>query len=133
MASFRVRRIGTILAVRHVERSEVFYTDHLGFSVDARYADPPYVTLTRQGVRLSLAEEGHEAPDRPGVLMTVPADPSRLPVVLVLEVDDAAGIHRALVAEGVPLLAEPYAPPWGGLRFFVVDPDGYLIEVEQPS
>ena len=42
-------------------------------------------------------------------------------------------IHAALVGEGTPLLAEPYAPPWGGLRFFVVDPDGYLVEIEQPG
>ncbi len=24
-------------------------------------------------------------------------------------------------------------PPWGGSRFFCVDPDGYLIEIEQPA
>ena len=22
-------------------------------------------------------------------------------------------------------------PPWGGSRFFCVDPDGYLVEIEQ--
>ena len=54
-------------------------------------------------------------------------------VVLVMEVDDAAAVHAALVAEGAPLLAQPYAPPWGGLRFFVLDPDGYLVEIEQPA
>ncbi len=52
-------------------------------------------------------------------------------MVLVLEVADARSAYDALAAEGVPFLAEPYAPPWGGLRFFVVDPDGYLVEVEQ--
>ena len=66
--------------------------------------------------------------------MVVPDDPSRLPVVLVLEVDDAdAGPRRARRRRATPLLAEPYAPPWGGLRFFVVDPDGYLVEIEQPG
>jgi catechol 2,3-dioxygenase-like lactoylglutathione lyase family enzyme len=65
--------------------------------------------------------------------MVAPEDRSRLQVVLVLEVADAASVHSALVADGVPILAEPYAPPWGGLRFFVVDPDGYLVEIEQPD
>ena len=65
--------------------------------------------------------------------MVAPPDPSRLPVVLVLEVTDAATIHAALVGEGVSILAEPFAPPWGGLRFFVVDPDGFLVEIEQPA
>jgi hypothetical protein len=26
-----------------------------------------------------------------------------------------------------------YRPPWGGSRFFCVDPDGYLVEIEQPA
>jgi catechol 2,3-dioxygenase-like lactoylglutathione lyase family enzyme len=133
MASFRATRLGTILAVADVARSAAFYEDHLGFLVEATYDDPPYATLKRNGVRLSLAEQGHPAEDRPGVTMVAPHDRSRLPVVLVLEVTDAAAIHAALQAEGVPILAPPYAPPWGGLRFFVVDPDGYLVEIEQPG
>jgi catechol 2,3-dioxygenase-like lactoylglutathione lyase family enzyme len=133
MASFPVRRVGTILAVSDVDRSVAFYTGRLGFTVDALYDDPPYATLTREGVRLSFAEQGHPAPDRPGVTMVVPDDRARLQVVLVLEVDDADAIHAALVAEGTRLLADPFAPPWGGLRFFVVDPDGYLVEIEQPG
>ncbi len=132
MATFRVTRLGTILAVADVDRSAAFYRDHLGFIIEATYDDPPYVTLIRNGVRLSFAEQGHAADDRPGVEMVAP-DPARLPVVLVLEVTDAATIHEALVADGVQILAEPFAPPWGGLRFFVVDPDGYLVEIEQPA
>ena len=133
MATFPVRRVGCILAVSDVVRSVVFYTEHLGFAVDALYDDPPYATLTRDGVRLSLAEQGHPAPDRPGIAMAVPADVTRLPVVLVLEVDEARGLHRRLAAEGVTFLAEPWEAPWGGCRFFVVDPDGYLVELEQPG
>jgi catechol 2,3-dioxygenase-like lactoylglutathione lyase family enzyme len=133
MTSFLVQRVGAILAVADVDRSVAFYTERLGFAVDALYDDPPYATLTRNGVRLSLAEQGHPAPDRPGVTLLAPTDGSRLPVVLVLEVGDAATIHEALAGEGVAILAEPFAPPWGGLRFFVVDPDGYLVEIEQPA
>jgi catechol 2,3-dioxygenase-like lactoylglutathione lyase family enzyme len=133
MASFPVRRVGCILAVTHVARSVAFYTEHLGFTVDALYDDPPYATLSRDGVRLSLAEQGHPAPDRPGITMAVPADVTQLPVVLVLEVDDARALHERLAAEGVDFLAEPWDAPWGGCRFFVVDPDGYLAELEQPG
>jgi catechol 2,3-dioxygenase-like lactoylglutathione lyase family enzyme len=133
MASFEVDRVGTILAVRDVDRSVRFYAEHLGFGVDRLYDDPPYATLIRNGVRFSLAEQGHSAPDRPGVRLEAPADPSVLPVILVLEVADAAAVHAQLLSEGVPLLAQPWAAPWGGLRFFVVDPDGYLVEIEQPT
>lgn len=131
MATFPVTRVGCILAVADVDRSVAFYTERLGFGVDALYDDPPYATLTRNGVRLSLAEQGHPAPDRPGIAMAVPDDMTRLPAVLVLEVADARALHGQLAAEGVDFLAKPWEPPWGGVRFFVVDPDGYLVELEQ--
>lgn len=131
MSTFPVLRVGTILAVTDVARSVAFYRELLGFTVDALYEDPAYATLVRNGVRLSLAEQGHPAPDFPGRVMTVPADQSPTAVVLVLEVADALGVHADLAAAGATFLADPYSPPWGGCRFFVVDPDGYAIELEQ--
>jgi catechol 2,3-dioxygenase-like lactoylglutathione lyase family enzyme len=127
------RRAGAILAVRDVAASTAFYRDHVGFTVEATYDDPPYATLELAGTRLSLAEQGHPADDRPGVAMTAPADPARADVVLVVEVDDARAEHARLAAAGVRFLAEPYEPPWGGCRFFCVDPDGFLVEIEQPA
>jgi catechol 2,3-dioxygenase-like lactoylglutathione lyase family enzyme len=126
-------RVGTILAVADVGRSLAFYRDRLGFTVEAKYDDPPYATLSQAGARLSLAEQGHDAEDRPGVSMAAPRDPSSANVVLVLEVADARAEHARLGAAGVRFLAEPYEPPWGGCRFFCVDPDGYLVEIEQPA
>ncbi len=126
-------RAGAILAVRDVDRSLAFYRDLIGFDVEATYDDPPYVTLTLAGTRLSLAEQGHPADDRPGVTMTAPDDPSEANVVLVVEVADAKAKHAELHANGARFLAEPYQPPWGGCRFFCVDPDGYLVEIEQPA
>jgi catechol 2,3-dioxygenase-like lactoylglutathione lyase family enzyme len=127
------RRAGAILAVANVERSLAFYRDRLGFAVEATYDDPPYATLALAGMRLSLAEQGHPADDRPGVAMAAPVDPSRADVVLVVEVDDARSEHHRLADEGVRFLAEPYEPAWGGCRFFCVDPDGYLVEIEEPA
>jgi catechol 2,3-dioxygenase-like lactoylglutathione lyase family enzyme len=127
------RRAGAILAVADVERAVAFYRDRLEFEVEAVYDDPPYATLTLAGTRLSLAEQGHDVEDRPGVSMTAPADSSQASVVIVVEVDDARGEHARLAEAGVRFLAEPYEPPWGGCRFFCLDPDGYLIEIEQPA
>jgi catechol 2,3-dioxygenase-like lactoylglutathione lyase family enzyme len=130
----RARRAGASLAVADVERSLAFYRNRLGFfDVEAVYDDPPYATLVCAGTRLSLAEQGHAAEDRPGVELAAPSDPARADVVLVVEVDDARAEHARLAAEGVRFLAEPYEPPWGGCRFFCVDPDGYLVEIEQPA
>jgi catechol 2,3-dioxygenase-like lactoylglutathione lyase family enzyme len=132
-ANLAVTRAGAILAVADVERSIAFYSERLGFEVEATYDDPPYVTLARAGMRLSLAEQGHAAEDRPGVTMNAPADPSSLPVVLVLEMSGVWEAYDELSAAGMRFLAEPYSPPWGGHRCFAVDPDGYLIELEETA
>ena len=128
-----VTRAGAILAVANVQRSIAFYSERLGFDVEATYDDPPYASLARAGMRLSLAEQGHPAEDRPGVTMNAPADPSSLQVVLVLEMSGVREAYESLSAAGVPFLAEPYSPPWGGHRCFAVDPDGYLVELEEPA
>ena len=133
MARVEARRAGAILAVSDFEASLAFYRDTLGLEMEATYDDPPYATLVCAGARISLAEQGHPADDRPGVTLLAPADRSRADVVLVLEVADARAVHEELAREGVEFLAEPYVPPWGGLRFFCVDPDGYLVEIEQPA
>ncbi len=131
--ALEVTRVGTILAVADFARSLAFYRDLFGFELEASYEDPPYATLARAGARLSLAQAGHPAEDRPGVSMVAPPDRSALAAILVLEVADCLGAHRELRAAGVPFLADPYSPPWGGHRCFAVDPDGNLIELEQPA
>lgn len=131
--ALEVSRVGTILAVSDFDRSVAFYRDRLGFEVEAMYDDPPYATLARTGARLSLAEQGHPAEDRPGVTMAAPSDPSRLAAVLVLEVGDCLAVYDELRSAGVEFLAEPYSPPWGGHRCFAIDPDRNLIELEQPA
>ena len=114
-----------------LERHRLEVEAILGFELEASYDDPPYATLALAGTRLSLAEQGHAADDRPGVLMVAPEDRTRLQVALVLEVDDCRGAYESLSAEGVGFLAEPFSPPWGGARCFAVDPDGYLVELEE--
>jgi catechol 2,3-dioxygenase-like lactoylglutathione lyase family enzyme len=127
----KANRAGVILAVRDFERSVAFYREAIGFEVEALYDDPPYATFTLAGAGGSLAEEWYPAEDRPGVTLEAPRDRSRQNVVLVVEVADARAEHGRLGALGVEFLADPYEPPWGGCRFFCVDPDGYLVEIEQ--
>jgi predicted enzyme related to lactoylglutathione lyase len=51
--------------------------------------------------------------------------------MLVIEVDNCDTVHAALHAAGVTIASSVFRPPWGGGRFFIVDPDGYLIEIEE--
>ena len=128
-----VQRAGLILAVSDFKRSLAFYRDRLGFEVEATFDEPAYAILRSGTTRISLAEQGHAADDCPGVVMTVPADRSQAAAMLVVEVEDCQATYEALKHAGVPFLREPYSPPWGGARCFAVDPDGHLIEVEQPA
>src|SRR5262249_26022716 len=103
MAHVPAKRAGAILAVSDFEAALAFYRDRLGLDVEAVYDDPPYATLTAAGARISLAEHGHPAEDRPGVMMAAPDDPTRANVVLVLEVDDARQGYPQLADGGRPL------------------------------
>lgn len=132
MTTLDVSRAGAILAVANVDRSLAFYRDLLGFSVDALFDEPPYAILSCAGTRLSLAEQGHRAPDH-DVTMVAPTDPASAQAMLVLEVRDALSVHEALAAEGAAIVAPVFSPPWGGHRFFVCDPDGFLVEIEEPA
>jgi catechol 2,3-dioxygenase-like lactoylglutathione lyase family enzyme len=69
-------RAGVILEGADAGRSVAFYRDALGFEVEALYDDPPHATLALVGTRLSLAEQGHPADDRPGVDLEAPRDPA---------------------------------------------------------
>lgn len=53
-------------------------------------------------------------------------------MLIILEVRDCAAAHAELTERGVEFLTPPHEPPWGGLRCFARDSDGYLVEVEQP-
>jgi len=85
VADFPVTRAGAILAVSDFSASLRFYRDQLGLTEVARYDDPPYATLTAAaGARISLAEQGHPASDRPGVAMTAQLTAMRAGNVMVV-------------------------------------------------
>src|SRR5258708_12163806 len=128
MTDFRVTRAGAILGIADLAASLHFYRDQLGLEVLASYDDPPYATLTAAGARISLAEQNHPAPDRPGILMSAPADRSRANVVLVLEVDDARAAHSELGRRGVPFLPQMHHPPSEAAHSFSLAPHGSLFD-----
>ena len=122
-------RAALMLAVRDVERSVSFYRDVLGFE---RLEYPDIPLLRRGDLQLFLVEASPPTDDRPGVALTPPADAAQMPVNLVFEVDDVHADVEALSSRGLRFLTPPAQPPWGGWRCFAQDPDGYLIEIEQP-
>ncbi len=125
------RRGGVILAVDNVSRSTSFYSENLGFSVVQEFQSPDYAILHLNGMRLSFAEKGTEADDLPGHFHFPPSDVTNQPTMIVIEVDDCDTAYSALADAGVTIASAVFRPPWGGGRFFALDPDGYLIEIEE--
>jgi catechol 2,3-dioxygenase-like lactoylglutathione lyase family enzyme len=56
---------------------------------------------------------------------------------LAFYVDDVAAAHRDLVARGVPAVSEPVTPTMGpnrgGRAVYLIDPDGFRIELIETS
>ncbi len=119
------------LAVRDVHESLQFYVESLGFHVEQLFEDPPYATLSLGPLRLSLTQSGSMVPDVEGMRLEPGADDRSSAAMVVLEVADAREAFRQLTDRGVRTRSDPWEPPWGGCRFFLADPDGYLVEVEQ--
>ncbi len=135
MAEFNIIRqfgatFSVMLAVTDLSRSEAFYVQHFGFSMTERLAGLRRLELP--GVSLYLVSESPPTTDKPSVTIAPLADRDRPPVNLIFRVADMRGAHKALVETGLQFLTEPAQPPWGGWRCFAQDPDGYLIEIEQP-
>lgn len=121
------------LGVASVEKSVDFYRSSFGFSVEQRFDEPPYATVRLGSLRLSFSQVGYDFPDLLGARMAVGAAARTVAAMVVLEVQDARRAWDDLREIGLSALSEPWEPPWGGCRFFLTDPDGYLVEVEQVS
>ena len=105
------------LQVRDLDASAAFYEKHLGFT---RQAGPPHAivfatTPAAFAVRSALPGVDLDAIDQPG-----------LGIAVWLHTPDAQAVHDAMVAEGVPITAEPVDGPFGR-TFTFADPDGYRI------
>jgi lactoylglutathione lyase len=100
-----------------------FYTRVLGFVIsdDRRLAEPPYLAVRRDMVRIG-AVRAWAAVDRSA--RALPAGTE-----IVLETDDVAAERDRVVAQHWPLDADLQARPWGLTDFRIYDPDGYYLRL----
>jgi lactoylglutathione lyase len=135
------------LHVMDLEASVAFYAGVIGCeTVTFREADEPYVgvltgypqtrirsaflTLPGTGVRLELLE--YCLPGRPASLAREAAPGT---AHLTFQVDDLDELYRAWTARGVASVSAPVVPTVGpnrgGRVVYMLDPDGYRIELIQ--
>jgi len=124
MATVSVRYI-----VDSVDAAIAFYTQHLGFSVDAHPA-PGFAILSRGGLRLLL-----NAPSGPGGAAQ-PMPDGRKPEPggwnrIQLQVDDLEGLVETLRNAGAHLRND-IVSGFGGKQILLDDPAGNPIELFEP-
>jgi uncharacterized glyoxalase superfamily protein PhnB len=104
-----------VLHVSSVAAAEEFYCHRLGFSrrfayrFDDAQADPCYMGLTRDGVKLHVS--------------SFPGD-GVFGGVVFLVVDDVDALYAELRANGVTIDLVPTDQSWGNREMYVSDPDG---------
>ncbi len=120
----------TMLVVRELSQSEEFYVKHFGFRVTESLET--LRRLERSGATLYLVTESPPTVDKPQVTLAPLPDQQRPSVNLIFRVSDVRATYQSLADRGLRFFTPPQQPPWGGWRVFTQDPDGYLIEIEQP-
>ena len=120
----------TMLCVRDLDRSVAFYRDVLGFEVAWHW--PWIAAVELAGHRVYLFTESEPTEDKPDTWLFPQTEAGRGSVILVLRVEDCEAAYEAVQERGGEFLTQPKTPPWGGRRCFLYDPDGYVVEFEEP-
>lgn len=110
-----VRRIIPNITTTRPDESRAFYRDFLGL---AEVMDLGWIT--------TLAASAH-----PAAQLSLVGRDETAPVQsrLSIEVDDVDAMHAEAVRRGVPIVYPLTDEPWGVRRFFVVDPNGVVVNI----
>ena len=118
------------LTVEDQGRSRDFYAGVLGGKVVAP-ENPCIIKLANSWIILN--QGGGPTPDKPTVILEVPRDRTRVSSFLNLRVADVYACYDEWRAKGAHFLTEPLDNHGWETRCYMEDPDGYIIEVGQPS
>ena len=112
-----------------VERSRRFYADVLGGET-VMEGEPTIVALANGWIIINVG--GGPTDDKPTVTLETPPDPDRVSSFLNIRVADIQAIYDDWSARGAKFLTPPQ-DRGRGIRCYLRDPDGHLIEVGQAT
>ena len=118
------------LTVENQAKSREFYAGILGGKVVAP-ENPCIIKLTNSWIILNSG--AGPTPDKPDIFLESPQNPNKVNSFLNLRVADAQSCYREWQAKGAHFLTEPLDNHGWETRYCMRDPDGYIIEVGQPS
>lgn len=122
----------TRLLVSNFNACFLFYRDILGFQVEFGTENGTYADFTLGTVNISLFNK-REMSEVLGTSHLPAQVNSQDKVCLVFAVDNVDAICQQLKTRGIQLAAEPTDhPDWGIRTAHLRDPDGNLIEINQP-
>jgi uncharacterized glyoxalase superfamily protein PhnB len=112
----KLKNVRSVLAVKDLQASVVFYCENLGFSINSEFEG--WCFLSRDGVQLML---GHCPDEIPASQIN---DHSYFAYIEVQAIDE---LHGEFLARGLTSLSAPDSKPWGMREFMVTTPDGHRI------
>jgi catechol 2,3-dioxygenase-like lactoylglutathione lyase family enzyme len=119
----------TILYVADVPASLAFYGRAFGLETGFLHESNDYGELLTGTTKLAFSSRA--------LMRSLGKDPAvanpKAPVFeIALETDDVPAAFARAVAAGAQPLQDPRAEAWGQTTAYVVDPDGYLVEICSP-
>ena len=118
-----------ILYVDNVEETLTFYQTAFGFERLFLHESGQYGELKTGDTKLAFSakELMVQLGKTPGL-----ADPAAPLFELAFETDDVAGAMQAAIAAGATEKQAPRDEPWGQTTGYVIDPNGFLVELCTP-
>lgn len=122
------------LSVSDLSKSLHFYHDVLGFTIEYRRSDPPFVFLSYQGSQIML-QQAHTGTDWDTGALIYPYGRG---INFQIETSEVAELLEKLKTADYPLF-RPMVDSWyrendvehGCREFLVQDPDGYVLRFSQ--
>lgn len=123
----RLKSVTPILMVRDVTRAAEFYHSKLGFQIEFLHGNPAfYGAVSRDEICLHLRFV-HQPNFAAIALLEVSL------ILATIEVNDVKALFEEFEARGVDFPQKLTRQAWGGLDFYVRDPDGNTISFVEYS
>ena len=121
------------ITVADIDRSADFYEKVFGSRILSRGdAKGASVHIQIANTWLIVNVGAGPTPDKPTVMLSVPADPDRISSFLNIRVADIRACYELWKSRGTEFITAPI-PKYDEIRCYIRDPDGYIIEVGQST